>query len=57
MADQVLERLQLHRSRDTLAGGLFHGQQRVPEVGMSICSRPKLLMLDEPTRASTTSRS
>ena len=49
MADQVLERLQLTRRANTLAGELSHGQQRVLEVGMSICSKPKLLMLDEPT--------
>ncbi len=49
MADQVLERLQLSARADTLAGELLHGQQRVLEVGMSICSKPKLLMLDEPT--------
>jgi len=49
MADQVLERLQLTQRADTLAGELSHGQQRVLEVGMSICSKPKLLMLDEPT--------
>ena len=49
MADQVLERLQLTARADTLAGELSHGQQRVLEVGMSICSKPKLWMLDEPT--------
>ncbi|MEE1867978.1 ABC transporter ATP-binding protein [Pseudomonas auratipiscis] len=49
MADQVLERLKLNQRADTLAGELSHGQQRVLEVGMSICARPKLLMLDEPT--------
>lgn len=49
MADQVLERLQLTARAETLAGELSHGQQRVLEVGMSICSKPKLLMLDEPT--------
>ena len=49
MADQVLERLQLSARADTLAGELSHGQQRVLEVGMSICSKPKLLMLDEPS--------
>jgi len=49
MADQVLERLHLTSRATTLAGELSHGQQRVLEVGMSICSKPKLLMLDEPT--------
>lgn len=49
MADQVLERLKLTSRADTLAGELSHGQQRVLEVGMSICSKPRLLMLDEPT--------
>lgn len=45
MADQVLERLQLTARAGTLAGELSHGQQRVLEVGMSICSKPRLLML------------
>jgi branched-chain amino acid transport system ATP-binding protein len=49
MAEQVLERLKLSARADTLAGELSHGQQRVLEVGMSICSKPRLLMLDEPT--------
>lgn len=48
-ADQVLERLQLTGRANTLAGELSHGQQRVLEVGMSICAKPTLLMLDEPT--------
>ncbi|MDD2131369.1 ABC transporter ATP-binding protein [Pseudomonas sp. 17391] len=48
-ADQVLERLKLTARAETLAGELSHGQQRVLEVGMSICAKPTLLMLDEPT--------
>ncbi len=48
-ADQVLERLKLSARAETLAGELSHGQQRVLEVGMSICAKPTLLMLDEPT--------
>lgn len=48
-ADEVLERIKLTAQADTCAGDLSHGQQRVLEVGMSLCSDPELLLLDEPT--------
>jgi len=48
-ADEVLERLQLTARANMAAGDLSHGQQRVLEVGMALCARPKLLLLDEPT--------
>ncbi|MEH6825441.1 MAG: ABC transporter ATP-binding protein [Motiliproteus sp.] len=48
-ADEVLERLQLTARAGVPAGDLSHGQQRVLEVGMALCGRPKLLLLDEPT--------
>jgi len=49
IADEVLERLQLTGRAHTAAGDLSHGQQRVLEVGMALCGRPRLLLLDEPT--------
>ncbi|WP_136067519.1 ABC transporter ATP-binding protein [Modicisalibacter radicis] len=48
-ADEVLERLNLTERAGIPAGELSHGQQRILEVGMAICARPKLLLLDEPT--------
>lgn len=48
-ADEVLERIKLTASAELLASELSHGQQRVLEVGMALCSEPSLLLLDEPT--------
>jgi branched-chain amino acid transport system ATP-binding protein len=49
VADQVLERLALTAQADIAAGDLSHGRQRVLEVGMALCAKPRLLLLDEPT--------
>ncbi|WP_432451930.1 MULTISPECIES: ABC transporter ATP-binding protein [unclassified Agarivorans] len=48
-ADEVMERIQLDKWADKLAGELSHGQQRILEVGMALCGSPSLLLLDEPT--------
>ena len=48
-ADEILERVKLTALANTCAGDLSHGQQRVLEVGMSLCGDPELLLLDEPT--------
>ncbi|MEA4839270.1 MAG: ABC transporter ATP-binding protein [Rhodospirillaceae bacterium] len=48
-AEQVMERLGLAARARHAAGDLSHGQQRVLEVGMALCAKPKLLLLDEPT--------
>ncbi|MDR0827306.1 MAG: ABC transporter ATP-binding protein [Desulfovibrio sp.] len=49
MADSIMERLGLTQKANIAAGDLSHGQQRILEVGMALCGKPKLLLLDEPT--------
>lgn len=48
-ADAILERVGLWDRRDRRAGTLAHGEQRALEIGMALASRPRLLLLDEPT--------
>jgi branched-chain amino acid transport system ATP-binding protein len=48
-ADALLHRVGLWDKRDRLAGALGHGEQRALEIGMALASRPRLLLLDEPT--------
>ena len=39
----------LWESRERTAKTLAHGEQRALEIGMALASRPRLLLLDEPT--------
>jgi branched-chain amino acid transport system ATP-binding protein len=48
-ADALLHLVGLADRRDRLAGTLAHGEQRALEIGMALASRPRLLLLDEPT--------
>jgi branched-chain amino acid transport system ATP-binding protein len=48
-ADAILERVGLLERREHLASTLAHGEQRALEIGMALASRPRLLLLDEPT--------
>jgi len=47
-AVKVLEQIGLAERRDTRAGHLSHGEQRVLEIGLALATQPKLLLLDEP---------
>jgi branched-chain amino acid transport system ATP-binding protein len=48
-ADELLALVGLGESRDRTAKTLAHGEQRALEIGMALASRPRLLLLDEPT--------
>jgi len=48
-ADELLARVGLWEVRERTAKTLAHGQQRALEIGMALASRPRLLLLDEPT--------
>jgi len=49
-AEELLERFGLAAKATELAGHLSHGEQRRLEIAMALTSRPKLLLLDEPTQ-------
>jgi branched-chain amino acid transport system ATP-binding protein len=49
-ANELLEEFGLVKCRDQLAGSLSHGQQRRLEIAVTLATRPKLLLLDEPTQ-------
>ena len=49
-ADELLDEFNLYEARDQLAGVLSHGQQRRLEIAVTLATRPKLLLLDEPTQ-------
>jgi branched-chain amino acid transport system ATP-binding protein len=48
-ADELLALVGLWEVRERTAKTLAHGQQRALEIGMALASRPRLLLLDEPT--------
>ena len=47
-ADTMAERMGLSDHRMQAAGALSHGAQRQLEVGLVLCTNPKLMLLDEP---------
>ena len=48
-ADELLALVGLWDARERTAKTLAHGEQRALEIGMALASRPRLLLLDEPT--------
>lgn len=50
---EVLLRLDLTELQHRKAGVLAHGQKQWLEIGMALMSRPRLLLLDEPTAGMT----
>lgn len=48
--DELLDQFDLGGQADSLAGYLSHGEQRRLEIAVSLASRPRMLLLDEPTQ-------
>jgi len=48
IAGQLLERISLSNKKDMLVRELSHGEKRRLEIGLTLSSRPKVLLLDEP---------
>lgn len=51
--ETTLEMIGLDRKASETAGNLSHGHQQWLEIGMAIATRPRLLLLDEPTAGMT----
>jgi branched-chain amino acid transport system ATP-binding protein len=49
-ADELIECFSLAGRAHELAGYLSHGEQRRLEIAVALASRPKMLLLDEPTQ-------
>ena len=45
----ILEQTGVTEFKDEIAGNLSHGDQKRLEIGIALATRPKLLLLDEPT--------
>ncbi len=47
--EQILKEVWLWKEKDSLAGKLSHGDQRLLELGIAVASNPQLCFLDEPS--------
>lgn len=47
---ELIRQFTLHDKANELAGYLSHGEQRRLEIAVSLASRPRMLLLDEPTQ-------
>ncbi len=50
---EMLEMVRLDKHRNVLAVELSHGERQLLEIGMVLASKPRLLLLDEPTAGMT----
>ena len=48
-AERVIDLLGLQALRDSFVAGLPYGKRKVVELARALCTRPKLLLLDEPS--------
>ena len=48
-AERIIDFLDLQHYRDSMVAGLPYGVRKVVEVGRALCTKPKLLLLDEPS--------
>ena len=47
--ERVIDFLDLQSARDSMVAGLPYGVRKVVELARALCTRPKLLLLDEPS--------
>src|SRR2546430_913994 len=48
-AEAILEKVELAAKHSILAGDLSYGDQRTLELAVALSTKPRLLLLDEPT--------
>jgi branched-chain amino acid transport system ATP-binding protein len=48
-AEEILDEIGLFRVKDVITKYLSYGDKRILEIGIALASRPRLLLMDEPT--------